>query len=175
MLRLAPLIAFAASAALAFGAEYVVIVDSVPLYEVSHFKEDDRIIDWLEYRTQVVAEPSWNVRGHLDEFCIVSLKDGRMCVMATGSFGHILEIIKDGVTLYAEPGGAELLTLNRGDRVGNPEYFTRGQPITSWLKVKTRVGVDGWVRHDAVKYVPPTGKLKTLSEEGPDNSVQGAR
>ncbi len=94
--------------------------------------------------------------------------------MATGSFGHILEIIKDGVTLYAEPGGAELLTLNRGDRVGNPEYFTRGQPITSWVKVKTREGGQGWARDDAVKYVPPTGKLKTLSEEGSDTSFQGA-
>ncbi len=175
MLRLAPLITTAASAALATSPVYVVIMDSVPLYEVGHFKEEGHIIDYIEYRTQITVEPSWNAPVHLTEFCIVTLKDGRFGVIATGSFGGILETIEDGVTLYAEPDGAELLTLNRGDRVGKPEDFTRGQPVTSWLKVKTRDGADGWVSSDAVKYVPPTGKLKTLSEEGPNNAVQGAR
>ncbi len=152
MLRLAPLIAFAASAALAFTPTHLVIVDGAVLYDEDHNYEDDYILERLAYWTLVVAE---EVGSPLSPrtYCLVTLEDARQGLAEWDYFGRAYDVSAEETILVGVPAVAqtERARLTRGEVVaetGPPATDDAGN--VTWRQVTTAEGQRGWLSAPAL-------------------------
>lgn len=153
-----------------------IIVNRAALYEEGHFGEEDYIIEWLEYRDRISEVEPVGYRGENSPgIARVTLADGRKGLMDRCTFGSFATISADYAFVYDEPFGKRRFMLKRGDRLGNPYSLSRYY-IFDFEEILTEDGITGWVKCGALTHIALSGeRKKTLSEEGPSTSTQGAR
>jgi len=143
-----------ASAALAFAPNYYVVVDGAVVYDEAHNYEDDYIVETLPFWTPVEAEPVGSPES-ARTYCYVKLADGRAGLTEWDYLGRALQAARDGVLVYAEPGGgavkarlanAELVAFILIDGRTDPDHFG----------VTTAGRTEGWVRKSDVVALAPS-------------------
>jgi len=170
VLRLAPLIIFAASAALAFTPTHVVIVDSTPLYEKEHPFDEEHVLTTLDYWTAVAVaspEPVWTPDTPPRQVhYLVTIEDGTEGLVPALDIGSAWVVVEENTPIYetgcpTEPIGP----LKKGELV--TERNVRFPSINYLLPIRTKQKLDGWVEYDTVEraYVWPTPR--TVDYGGP--------
>jgi hypothetical protein len=161
VLHLAPLIAFAASAALAFTPTHLVIVDSTPLYEKEHPFDEEHILTHLEYWTELAATARdpvlWRNEPYRQWYYVVILESGAEGLVNGLDAGGALVAVIDKAPVYPHDTSSEIIdTLDKGEIVALPNV--RGCIITHRVDIRTKEKLDACVDRGAVEptYVFPT-------------------
>ncbi len=165
MLRLAALIIFAASAALAFTPTHLVIVDSTPLYEKGHPFDEAHILTHLEYWTELAATARnpvlWRNEPYWQWYYVVTLESGAEGLVNGLDAGGALVAVIDEAPVYPDDFSSEIIdTLDKGEIVAFPNV--RSDVFTDRCYIRTKEKLDAHVDRDAIEptYVFPKPPYK---------------
>jgi hypothetical protein len=152
----------AASAALAFTPDHIVIVDGAVVYDEEHNYEDDHIIARLPYWTPVVAEYV-GTPASARTYCLVTLEDGRYGLTEWDNVGWALRAVRDDVAVYEgavinDDGGAVVDTLAKGEVVA----FRTGAIECEGIITAERL--EGWVRKSDIEPLVPIEEIPPIPE-----------
>jgi len=143
----------AASAALAFTPDHLVVVDGAAVYDEDHNYEDDYIIERLPYWTPVEAE-AVGTPISARTYCLVTLADGRRGLTEWDHVGWALRAVRDDVPVYDYPvigdmEGTVVGHLEKGEVVA----FRSG--AIEFEGIITADGLEGWVNKADIEPLVP--------------------
>lgn len=166
MLKVLPVLALCASAALAFAPDHYVVVDGAVVYDEDHNYEDDYIIERLAYWTPVEAEAVGTPMS-ARTYCLVTLADGRRGLTEWDNLGWALRAIKDDVPVYEYPVVGDMVgtvvgTVAKGEVVAF--ILIDGQVAVEYYGITTADRLEGWVRKSDVEPLVPLDEVPPVPQ-----------
>lgn len=160
MLRLAPIIIFAAPTAFAFTTTHLVIVDSTPLYERGHPFDEEHVLTTLDYWTAVeliTPEPEAETEyGLRKPYIYIRTEGGFEGYVRVLDVGGAYTVFKAGAPLHETDSTPETIgVLDKGEIVAHiPETTYACNIIPNFpyfFHIRNEQRLEGWVDYDNVR------------------------
>ena len=166
MYKLISAVLLTASAALAFTPTHLVIMDSTPLYEKGHPFDEEHILTYLEYWTELAASTRhpviWRTEPYWQAYYVVTVESGAEGLVTGPDAGGALVAFLDNAPVYPHGSSGEIIdTLDKGEVVAYTNIMEE-PTVRKGCYIRTKEKLDGWVDSFALEptYVFPTPTYK---------------